>query len=404
MLNMSGHELNRRTALLGGAAVLGAPLLTGANSAPVGTWGRIANGSHREQRVYTGLFFGGPHNPNSVPLFTRHPLDADRLDWTNEADIRFALRQLVDLGLNTVTLSYFGHEGDTDAFAPTWLFSRTHWPHEGRPGTYTEAEQIARARQLFTVAREMGLLVAPLLEVTPNNRFFEYFPGNLDVLLKRAGWLLKHFGDEPNFLRVFGRNGKARHVLWQIEAIHLGPVNAAEFAAGFDTAADRLYERTGHLPGWWLDPTPLPPFGSHVGPEPAALRTTSSVLAINPFNITSQGPGAPEPEEAITPEERTAYARRITETWANSGIPYMAPLLPGYDAHIVFPHLATYGFTADWLVQQRKLAVESGGSGLSFDTLNGFTEGYNVYPTEEDGDTITRWARETVAAHRAHWV
>lgn len=134
--------------------------------------------------------------------------------------------------------------------------------------------------------------------MTPNNRFFEYFPGNLDVLLERAGWLLKNFGDEPNFLRVFDRNGKTRHVLWQIEAIHLGPVDAVDFAAGFDKAAERLHERTGHR--------------------------------------------AASPRRGRTP-----------------GFP---------------------------------------------DTLNGFTEGYNVYPTEEDGDTITRWARETVAAHRAHWV
>lgn len=400
---MSGNAFNRRTALIGGAAALGTPLLAGAYSPPLASWGRIANPSHHNQRVYTGLFFGGPHNPNSVPLFTRHPLDADRLDWTDKADIRFALGRLADLGLNTITLSYFGHEGDTDAFAPAWLFSRTRWPHEGVPGTYTEAEQIARVRQLFGVAQEFGLLVAPLLEVTPNNRFFEYFPGNLDELLRRAGWLLKHFGDEPNFLRVFDRVGKARHVLSQIEAIHLGPVDPQAFAAGFDTAARLLFERSGHLPGWWLDPTPLPPYGPHTGPEPAALRTTASVLGINPFNITSQGPGPSEPEDQITPDERMAYARQITATWARSGIPYLAPLLPGYDAHIVFPHLATYGFTADWLRQQRELAVANGNAGLVFDTLNGFTEGYNVYPTEEDGDVITTWARESVTAHRALW-
>jgi hypothetical protein len=401
---MSGNTFNRRTALVGSAAALGAPLLAGARSGPVGFWGRIANSSHHNQRVYTGLFFGGPHNPNSVPLFTRHPLDADRLDWTSTDDIRFALQRLVDVGLNTVTLSYFGHEGDTDAFAPTWLFSRTRWPHEGRPGTYTEAEQIARARQLFAVARELGLMVAPLIEVTPNNRFFEYFPGNLDELLERAAWLLKHFGDEPNFLRVFDRDGKARHVLWQIEAIHLGPVDTRDFAAGFDTAARLLHERTGHHVGWWLDPTPLPRYGSHAGPDPEALRATSSILAVNPFNITSQGPGEPEPEEQITPDERMAYARRITRTWAHSGIPYLAPLLPGYDAHLVFPDLATYGFTPDWLRQQQELAVENGNAGVCFNTLNGFTEGYTIYPTEEDGDTITRWARDTVAAHRAFWI
>lgn len=398
------HAFNRRTALLGGAAALGTSLLTGARPAAVGTWGRIANSTHRGQRIYTGLFFAGPHNPNSVPLFTRHPLDPDRLDWTSVADIRFALQRLVDTGLNTITLSYFGHEGDTDAFAPTWLFSRTRWSHEVGVDPYTEAEQVARVRQLFAVAREMGLLIAPLLEVTPNNRFFEYFPANLDVLLDRAGWLLKNFGDEPNFLRVYDQNGKTRHVLSQIEAIHVGPVDTRTFASGFDKAAERLYERTGHLAGWWLDVTPLPPFGSHDGPDPAALRTAESVVGINPFNITSQSPGAPEPENQITPDERMAYARVITEKWAHTGIPYLAPLLPGYDAGLVFPHLGAYGFTADWLRQQQDLAVRNGNAGLCFNTLNGFTEGYNIYPTEENGDTITRWARESVTAHRNFWI
>jgi hypothetical protein len=85
-------------------------------------------------------------------------------------------------------------------------------------------------------------------------------------------------------------------------------------------------------------------------------------------------------------------------------MPYIAPALPGYDAHIVFPHLAGYGFNAEWLRRQQELAVESGNAGVSFDTLNGYTEGYNIFPTEENGDTIARWARETIAVHRRHWI
>jgi hypothetical protein len=407
---MSSFGFNRRKALIGGTAALGAPLLgetqaSGvASSGAVGMWGRIANNSHHAQRIYTGLFFAGPNNPDSVSLFTRHPLNADRLDWTSEADIRFALQHLVDIGLNTIKLSYFGHEGETDTLAPTWLFSRRVWLHEGRPGTYTEAEQIHRVRQLFNVAQQMGLLIAPLIEVTRINRFFEYFPINLNELLHRAGWLLENFGDEPNYLRVFDKKGKPRHVLWQIEAIHLGPINTAEFAAGFDEAARLLHEQTGHLVGWAIDPTPLPPYGSHEGPDLEALRETDSVLMINPFNITSQGPGAFEPEEAITEDERLAYARAITQRWANGRMPYLSAPLPGYDAHRVFPHLASYGFNPEWLRQQQELAVESGNAGVSFDTVNGFTEGYNILPTEEDGHTITRWAHETIAAHRRHWI
>jgi hypothetical protein len=403
---MSGRTFNRREALIGGAAALGAPLLAGARAGGgVSPWGRIANASHRGQRIYTGLFFAGPHNPDSVPLFTRHPLNADRLDWTSEADIRFALQHLLDVGLNTIKLSYFGHEGETDTLAPTWLFSRRVWLHEGRPGTYTEAEQIERVRQFFAIARQMGLLVAPLIEVTVGiNRFFEYFPVNLNELLHRAEWLLATFGDEPNFLRAFDNKGKARHLLWQIEAIHAGPVDARKFAAGFDEAARLLHNKTGHLVGWAIDPTPLPPYGPHDGPDLEALRATDSVVMINPFNITSQGPGASDPGRAITEDERMAYARAITQRWAGGRMPYIAPALPGYDARHVFPGLPSYGFNAEWLRQQQELAVDSGNAGVSFDTVNGFTEGYNIFPTEEDGDTIARWARETVAAHRRQWL
>ena len=38
-------------------------------------------------------------------LYTRHPLDADRLDWSSEADIAFAVAQVTKPGLNTIKLS-----------------------------------------------------------------------------------------------------------------------------------------------------------------------------------------------------------------------------------------------------------------------------------------------------------
>ena len=149
--------------------------------------------------------------------------------------------------------------------------------------------------------------------------------------------------------------------------------------------------------------TPLPPYGPHAGPEPAPLRDTESVVLINPFNITSQGPGPAKPDDQITEDERMAYARNITSLWANSGLPYVATTIPGFDAHLVRPGSARYGFNPGWLRGQQQLTVENGNAGLAFDPVNGFSEGYNIYPTEEDGDTVTRLARETVTAHRANW-
>jgi hypothetical protein len=396
----------RRQALAGGTAILASAALplTGGQPAAAGArrWGRIANGPHRAERIFSGLFFAGPPNPASLPLYTHHPLDAERLDWSRPADIEFALRQFASAGLNTIKLSYFGHEGETDQFAPAWLFSRQRWPGDG-DGTYTETEQVVRGRQLFRAAARHKLLVAPMLEVSPAFRFWADFPHNLDGLVGRSAWLLRHFGHEPSYLRVYDRDGLPRHVVWLIESIHVGPVDPRDFAAGFDRAAQLLHDQLGYRVGFIIDPTPLPAYGTHDGPDPAALRETSSILAVNPFNITSQGPGDPKPQDQITDHERISYARGIMTTWSNSGLPFLAPVLPGYDAHIVFPGTGVYGFHPQWLIQQQRLAAEFATDGLTVDTWNGWTEGYAIPPSQQDGDRLEQWARATVAAARRRW-
>jgi hypothetical protein len=401
------RTITRRRALAGGTALLASAGLgiggyAHASDAPTAAWGRIANPQRQGQRLLSGLLFGGPPNPNSLPLYTRHPLAPERLDWTDQADILFALRQFASAGLNTVKLSYFGHEGETDQWAPAWLFSRQRWPGDGT-GTYTEAEQIARGWQLFEAAGQLNLLVAPMLEVSPAFQFWAEFPASLDGLLARADWLLRNFGNAPNYLRVYDRNGEPRHVVWLIESIHVGPIDPREFAAGFDRAAQLLQQRLGRRVGFVVDPTPLPPYGSHDGPDPAVLRKASSVLAVNPFNITSQGPGAPKDQSELTEEERLAYARGILSTWSASGIPLIAPIIPGYDAHIVFPGSGVYGFNPRWRLRQQQLAVEFATAGLAVDTWNGWTEAYAIPPSQEDGDVHFEWVRSTVAALRRRW-
>jgi hypothetical protein len=317
--------VSRRQVLLGGAVALasaGVPFASrawgsGASTPqdPVPLWGRIANNSRRGERILSGLFFAGPPNPQSLPLYTRHPVTPRRLDWTDQSDIRFALRQVASTGLNTIKLSYFGHEGETDQWAPAWLFSQRRWPGDG-PGIYTEPEQIERGRQLFTAAAELDLLVAPMLEVSPAFKFWADFPSSLDGLVGRAAWLLRNFGDAPNYLRVFDSQGQPRHVVWLIESIHVGPIDPRDFAAGFDRAAQQLDEQTGYRVGWCLDPTPLPPYGSHDGPDPGALRTTASVVAINPFNIASQGLGRFKEQDQLSEEDGDTHLEWIHETVA----------------------------------------------------------------------------------------
>jgi len=321
-------------ALVGGLLAAG---LSPASCAPPAArrpvWGRIANAPHHGERLLSALFFAGPTNPGFLPLYTHHPIAKAAAGGDGGMDDALAL--MASAGLNTVKLSYWGHDGETDSSAPAWLFSQTRWPGDPAPGPYTEAEQVALARRFFAQAQAHGLLVAPMLEVGPKFPFYADFPSNLDPLTRRAAWLLKLFGDEPNWLRVSDQNGTPRHVLWLIETIHGGPIDPDIFADGFGAAAVRLKRLTGYDAGFILDPTPLPPYGSEAGPDPEALKRHASVLAINPFNITSQGVAFKADLAAITEEERQQYDESVLKRWAASGIPLIAPIMPGYDAHRV---------------------------------------------------------------------
>jgi hypothetical protein len=366
-------------------------------------WGRIANHSQRGAPVMTGLYFCGPLNQITTDtLFTRHPLKGDRLDWSDRSDIEYAMSRFTATGLNVLTFSYWGHENhQTDRSGTHWMFSNARWP--GDPpagGEYTQAEQIAKAAEMFAVAADAGLLLTPLLEVHVEHfPFFAQFPRFLDELVKRSVWLVRNFGDAPNFLKLYNKDGEKRLALTLIETITIFDMHPDEFAAGFDEAARRVEEQTGHNVGYCIDPTPLPKDGSHLGPDPAALRQRSSVLAIKPFNITSQGP-VPKGEFELTDEDRLAYCRDQMARWSGSGIPFIAPVNPGYDASKVAPDRAVYGLTPRWRQRQRELAVEFATAGLSFDTYNGYTEGQSILATVEDGDAVTTWACETVRTVR----
>jgi hypothetical protein len=359
--------------------------------------GRIANPTQAGQRILSALFFAGPPNPGSLPLYTRHPKQADRLDWSSTRDVDFALGQMKSTGLNTIKLSYWGHENETDQWSPAWLFSRQKWPGTGT-GNYTDAEQAQLARDFMRRAAAKKLTVAPMLEVSPSFPFWAEFPGQLNNLVGRASWVLNNLGAEPNWLRVYDADGQPRYVIWLIETIHVGPIAPEQFAAGFDAAAEQIEAATGYRVGFIVDPTPLPGYGSHDGPEPAALEATASVLAVNPFNITSQGVGESKPQDQITEAERLAYAESILSRWSESSLPLIAPVLPGFDAHLVFPGSGVYGFNANWRAREKELAVQYGDGGVSIDCWNGWTEGYAIPTSVEDGGVHMKWAKQVVKA------
>jgi hypothetical protein len=357
-------------------------------------WGRIVNDRYRGQPCLASLFFAGPPNPGSVPLYTRHPVDEGRYDWLRDETIDRALDQMRSVGLNTIKLSYWGHDGEADAWAPAWLFSRKRWPGDPGAGNYSDAQQIALAGHFFDRAAAKGLLFSPMLEVSPRFPFYAEFPDNLDNMVDRCAWLVSHFGNRPNWLRLYDRTGRGRVAIWLIETIHAGPVSPPQFASAFNEVARRVAGQCGGAQiGFILSPTPLPANGTEAGPDARELIKWPAVLAICPGAATA-GAVQAKPQSGVSEADRLANQERFLSRWAGTNFPLFATAIPGYDSHLVFPANGSYGFTPAWREAELALARRYGRDGVCIDCWNGWTEGYGIPPTTESGDADMQWARQ----------
>ena len=86
-------------------------------------------------------------------------------------------------------------------------------------------------------------------------------------------------------------------------------------------------------------------------------------------------------------------------SWIQSGVPFILDVSPGYDAHIVFPAANdAYWRIANndiWHNGQTQMITTTVGSnsirGITFNTWNGYTEGYAAVPTLEYGAQAYTW-------------
>ncbi|MDO8498474.1 MAG: hypothetical protein Q7S44_01690 [bacterium] len=321
-------------------------------------WGHIADLNLQNQPVRGIFFFAGPPNPNSKQFYTRIPIDAEKFEWRNDNDINFIFDQIKSAGINVIKLSWWGHNDEYNKWAPT-------------------LSSVEVNNKVFVEAEKRGLLVAPVIEVSPAFEFFREYPDNTSNLEIRIKDVLSTYGNHQNWLKLYDKNGKARKVIWLIETIHLGPVDTTKFAQTFDLVAEKIKRETKQEIGFVIDPTPLPPNGSYDGPDPNKLKNTKSLVAINPFNITSDGQ---------TEDERLTKSKSILSKWKNSGLPLITPILPGYDDSKIRPeNYQKYGDNPIWRNQVLAIARYYQTAGITLDIWNGFTEGYTFVPTVETG-------------------
>ena len=394
-------------------------------------WGKIANPGFDRQRVKGAYFFAGDwrsaYNPVEfygppVPsandcLYTVHPADGQHLGWSVKPENRsFAVSEMLRAGLNTAVMSYWG-EPDTD-----------RWRSWAPMQTSTEAHD-----QLFTEAVTQNLLIMPAIEggaATANSPAFSFAddfpPANPATcsLTHQITDLVQRYLTSPSddswsaqWLTLYDQAGVPRRAIyiiqvWSSQASLVSDAGGnysaaqhAQFAAGFDAVAEAVFEATQQRVGFVIDALcqPISPAGQPIQYHPVssyptcnpdaacALSGQQSLLAVGAFI----------PENTIIPghpeAERIDLKGKYLANWKKSGVPTIMDLSVGYDGHLVFqpgPYQPSgiWGNNASWRTELLRMQPDTF-TGVTFNTWNGYTEGYAVVPTTEFGESAFRWVQ-----------
>jgi hypothetical protein len=354
--------------------------------------------------------------PNDT-LYTIHPVDRRHLGWSEQEGNRgFALDTMVKAGVNVINLSYWGRRG-TDR----WVF----WAPM-HTSTYAHDE-------VFEVAIGRNLLIAPYIEdglatnLNPNTgkpfqcatepfghtgnssgyTFADDFPGSLTdpapALVEQILDLVDRYLLNPQnlqwpskWVQMYDRHGDNRFIVSVIHArSNQAGINDEAFAAGLDRVADRVLSATGVKVGFTLDP--FPDFSKPYNLTPTAgpfLAQAKSFLAIQAF-ISEIALGTAD-IRALIPKKQ-----ELVNSWLATGIPVILDVSAGYDAHFVFPtkdnQLFRFGNNEIWRNGQTQMMVSNVNQnyvkGITFNTWNGYTEGYAAVPTLEYGDSTYVWLK-----------
>ena len=371
-------------------------------SAPDPQWGQLANEGFQGKVIKTTLFFSGQARDGSNPygcspasnlhFYTVHPSDNRHLNWSTDPACRsLVVDEMLEVGMNVVTMSSWGEE-----FLPCssgWV----PWaPMQTSPLSHDE---------LFDALAGKPILAVPFIESRGDWAFREEFPRWLDGqvapgTVSQINELVNRYLENPShpewadkWARVYDRNGSERYAVAVIHASsnRLGASEHLAYAEGFDALSQEVLAATGVSVGFFLDAVPpntgapgsFKPSPEGTGPH---LRQEPSILGIMCF-IPEVWVGSSDDNVLITWKED--FSRR----WADTGIPFIMDVSPGYDAHIVFPGSVQYGLNSAWTSALSEMVNEFGQDGLIFNSWNGYTEGMAAVRTQEFGDVYSEWLR-----------
>ncbi len=373
----------------------------------VNLWGRLANPGFEGERIRATLFFAGqardgtnPYGCNLVPsenlsLYTVKPQDPRHLKWSESgANRTFALDQMIEAGLNVICMSSWGED-----FLPCSESWGPWAPMQTSPASHDE---------LFAAIGGRHLLVVPFIESRGNWNFRNEFPRWTDGrvapgtvsqivnLIRRYLRNASHPEWRDRWARVYDRKGVPRYAvaLIHVSSNRLSARDHAEFARGFELMAREILSATGVKVGFFLDVLPpgtFAPGSFRPSPELTGpyLKAADSILGIQCFIPEVWLTGSPG--EA----DRIAWKRDFSRRWFETGIPFLMDVSPGYDAHLVFPGSAYYGYTDRWLEALEQMVQEFGGAPYVYNSWNGFTEGMAGMPLlrRYGGDRYFLWLK-----------
>jgi hypothetical protein len=351
-------------------------------------------------------FFAGEGGGANERLYTTHPLDPRDEHWNSDPSTRaWVIDRMVQAHVNTVVMSYWS---DMPASSPMKL-DATSIPGvldavEGRP-----------------------LVVLPAIESGNAWRFADEFP--VDASGQPAPGLVNRIGDLVSLFKgrmhlwaqLYDREGQPRYAINVIHA-YSSPLASVPpfarqvagdaFAAGFDAVAASVEARFGVRVGFTLDAVAGQGYAADPATNGAALERTRSVLAIQDFEpevwsgVAKSSPPCPAHAASCPPpyDNNTSnlgaiadWKRARTSAWLATGVPVILSVSNGMDGRFVWAKNgdgywgdnldATDDRFRNWVSELKGRGL----AGITFDTWNGYTEGYAAVLSVEHEDTVYEW-------------
>ncbi len=296
---------------------------------------------------------------------------------------------------------HFPYFEETSCYEP---FSEADYQQSG---INTHGRRYDVIDQMFKAAVDAGLLVVPVMEYDPFHYFLYEFPHNLAPIRKRISQLLTKYGDHPNWLYLYDKEGYPRKAIYLLQALSIRPgiyrENGVDIVIGkedYANALDSLAEEFSV--GFILDPTALGPdyqYENMHTPSIDEYLRISSLLAVSPFGLpfaqhltirdkvltwasSSSSPLEPidEPIEDHLMNKAWQWVSEWKSPTEGNRVPLVVNVIPGFDDRWRAPMSPSvfnvFGDNPSWRERNAALAFLFNTAGISLAIWNGYGEGY----------------------------